>query len=43
VLVVLFIDRDGPGDLGERGDLVEPGYERLVHGSLGAGHQVLHR
>jgi hypothetical protein len=38
VLVVLLVDRDGSGVLGERGDLVE----RLGHGSIGAGRQLLH-
>jgi len=37
-VLVLYVDRDGPGVLGERGDLVE----RLGHGSSGAGRQLLH-
>ena len=47
LLIVLVDDPTGLDDLGARGvlerrDVVQPGYERLGHGSSGAEHQLLH-
>jgi hypothetical protein len=47
-LLVVFADEFGddlcvPGVLVERGDLVQSGYERLGHGSIGAEHRLIHR
>jgi hypothetical protein len=45
-LLVVLVDDLGvlvdPGVLNECGDLVQPGYERLGHGSFGAERQLLH-
>ena len=48
LLVVIVDPRAGVIDPGRLGDLrerahVKPGYHRLVHGSLGAEHQLVHR
>jgi hypothetical protein len=43
LLVVPVDDLVVRGVLTERGDLVEPGYEWLGHGAVGAEHQLLHR
>jgi hypothetical protein len=46
----VFVVLDDVGDdlcvsgvLIERGDLVQPGYKRLGHGSIGAEHRFIHR
>ena len=48
LLVVIVDPRAGVIDPGRLGDLrerahVKPGYHQLVHGSLGAEHQLVHR